>query len=163
MKRPLPPELTVNRPGIDANVSHPEQGMPVGSAPRKYTKAVHEHIVDKVRKGIDPGVAAESAGIPVRTFDQWMRMGEAGNIHLEQFYTDVSQAVANVEVEMVELITDADSSYRDPKFFLERGRSKRWSPRVTTQVTNELEEALSRLEQGLTGEEYQKVLSILSK
>jgi hypothetical protein len=160
--KPLPPELIESRPGIeDLGYSHPTPG--IGRPPARYTRAVHEHIVKCIKEGAYPEVAAASAGIGRPEFNEWMRMGREGNVHLAQFAIDVDKAEANLEIDTVKSLTDKDSPFRDPKFLTERRFANRWSPKVTTVVQGEIEGILEKLKVGLTEAEYTKVLAILAR
>src|SRR5215468_5213016 len=88
------------------------------------TPAQQEIIVGRIKAGSFPHVAAESAGVARRVFDQWMRAGRRqrrGRRHA--FWLTVSQTLAEVRVLMEHQAKD-----KDPKFWLRFGPGKEGGP-----------------------------------
>jgi hypothetical protein len=105
----LPPQSTVTPLG--------------GGRPTVLRPEIASKILTAVRAGAHRSVAAQYAGIPRETLSRWLRrQGEP----YETFARLVDQAEAEIEVELVKLITDS----RDPNValkFLERRFPKRWA------------------------------------
>lgn len=63
--------------------------------PRKLTPDVHQRIVNLIRGGAFPSVAARAAGISKSTFYRWLDDGVAGRRGpFQAFYLDVMEASA---------------------------------------------------------------------
>jgi hypothetical protein len=55
----------------------------------KYSQAVHETVIKKLKTGAFLKHAAEAAGVSVDAVNDWLARGEAGDKRYEQFYLDV--------------------------------------------------------------------------
>lgn len=64
-----------------------------GSGTPKYTREVHEAIVDAIDKGCFQSHAAWSAGVHPDTLRAWLRAGEEGDERYARLYADVMRAV----------------------------------------------------------------------
>ena len=112
-----------------------------------YTPELHAAIVELVRRGNFPEVAAASVGVSRKTLDKWLLAGRSGDGRFINFERDVMGAAAQAEVGALQRVTDAAAA--DPeyaKFFLTHGRSSRWAAQVKHQVEAELSEVIARLE-----------------
>lgn len=76
-------------------------------------KATHRRIVDTIKMGSHPGVAAVRAGISKPTLHAWLKRGAQGEEPYAAFRADVFQAVAEVECvileELLKLSADPES------------------------------------------------------
>lgn len=156
MKKPSS-AITEQRPALE-NEPAPKK---IGKPPPKYTPAVHETIVQYIKEGNRPHVAAGMAGITSHTFYNWLQKGKAGDPHLWQFAQDVELAEHAAEGEAVKVLKKAFAD--DPeaaKWWLERARSAGYSKQVKTLVESQLQEFMKRLEEGLPPEIFEMVLAI---
>lgn len=172
MSQPLPPELLEARPALavdpDPELLHPATSAPpLGLPPRKYTQAVHDVIVEQLKKGQRPQGACAKAGITVATFHEWIRKGKAGDPFLVQFAEDVEIAYNLAEQRAVEVVNEAydndDPDQRDveqAKWFLERARPDGYSKQVKTAVEVQIKDFLLRLEQALPPRLFEQVLAV---
>ena len=138
--------------------------------PTKLTPQVHDAIVKAVRGGNYPEVAAQCAGIDRATYFRWMQYGEStdeSHAIYRDFRDAVTRARAWAERKMVRVIrTAAITDARAAEWYLERSASDRWGRRdkltIESAVNAELDAMLGKLEAGLTPDEYERVLSVLS-
>lgn len=105
--------------------------------PTKLTPEVHKRIVDMVRAGNYPEVAAQAAGIPPRTYYDWMARGDEGREPYSQFSQGVKEAQAAAESHAVTTIRKAamDGTWQAAAWFLERSKPERWRRRENVEVT----------------------------
>lgn len=158
-----PEGLLEQRPTLadEVSVEHPENGAPLGKPPAKYTRGVHDAIVQAIRDGNRPHVAAGMAGITPSTFHHWMQRGASGDPHLWEFSQDVELAKHVAEGEAVKVLKKAFAADPDAaKWWLERARSDGYSKQVKTLVESQIEEFMKRLEEGLPPEIFEMVLAI---
>lgn len=169
----IPKELLEQRPVLegDPTVVHPDMGnVGIGKPPRKYTPAVHEKIVEELRKGQRPQGACARAGITVAMFYDWVRRGKQGDPHLYQFAEDVEIAFNEAEASAVDVITefiedkspDASPKLRleAAQWRLERSRPDGYSKQVKTAVEGQIKEFLLRLEKALPPHIFEMVLAV---
>lgn len=138
--------------------------------PSKLTPETQAAIVAAVEEGNYPEVAAESEGVNGRTYYRWMQQGESDAPEDEpyrQFRQAITRARAKAERSMVGIVRAAAAD--DPRaaeWYLERSASDRWGRRdkltIESAVNAELDAMLGKLEAGLTPDEYDRVLSVLS-
>jgi len=135
--------------------------------PSKLTPEVQAAIVKGVRAGNYPEVAAESEGIHRATFYGWMERGRLGESPYSDFRDAITRARAAAERKMVRIVrTAAITDSRAAEWYLERSASDRWGRRdkltIESAVNAELDAMLGKLEAGLTPDEYERVLAVLS-
>ena len=138
--------------------------------PTKLTPEIHRRIVKAVRCGNYGEVAAQSEGVDKRTFYRWMELGQSDADEHEdyrQFRHAVTRARAVAERRMVNVVrTDAVQNAESARWYLERSASDRWGRRdkltIESAVNAELDAMLAKLEAGLTPEEYDRVLAVLT-
>lgn len=167
MKR-APEELLRERPClIGEDVPHPSTGDYLGPPPPKYTIAVHERIVEELKKGQLVQGACARAGITTAMFYDWIKKGKAGDPHLHGFAEDVEIAYNTAEADALEAVTEAykagDPAVRDienAKWYLERTRSGRFSKQVKTTVENQIQQFMMRLEAALEPHVFEQVLAV---
>jgi len=162
-QRRLPDELIASRPGLsrDPYGEHPTTGPMIGAPPARYSRAVHDSIVNSIKGFQRPLVAAQIAGIPASTFHNWMRLGKEGNPHLWEFAEDVENAMAIAEGKAIDMVIKAAET--DPenfKWWLERSRPEAYAKDVNARVHGELENFVKRLEAALDPATFEKVLSV---
>lgn len=169
MRSDPPKELLSARPVLDGDptVAHPDMGLPLGSPPRKYTRAVHERIVLELRKGQRPQGACARAGITLATFHDWVRRGKSGDPWLFEFAEDVEIAYNEAEAGLVDVITEATEDAEDKKtgveaakWLLERTRADGYSKQVKALVDKQIEGFMIRLEKALEPHIFEKVLAV---
>lgn len=105
----------------------PRRGRPPGSV--SLTDEVAATIVSLIRRGIFPWVAAEVAGVPRRTFRDWMARGEGTHLtrsctpKLRRFYLEVTKARAEARA-----VEENRMFEEDPKHWLSRAArsSREW-------------------------------------
>lgn len=162
-------ELAQLRPAVeDSQVHDPDAPKPVGRPPRKYSKAVHEIIVQELRRGQRAQGACARAGITVNTFQNWIQLGKNGDPHLAQFAEDVEIAYNAAEADVVEglleVTNDAEARVSDKlearKFWLERQRADGYSKQVKTLVDKQIEGFMRRLESALAPHIFEQVLAV---
>jgi hypothetical protein len=92
--------------------------------PTKLTAAVRQAIIDGVRAGAHPTVAARAAGIAESTFGGWLRDGRP---QFDTFRAEIDEAEAQAEIEAVGQVRRTD-----PKWLLERRHRERWGKPAET-------------------------------
>jgi hypothetical protein len=135
-----------------------------GRVPTKYTKGLHENIVNLIKEGNRPEVAAIASGITADTFHNWLAQGRSGEIALWQFAADVDRAVAEAEVAAVKIVQQSATvlNPENAKWWLERGRSQGWSKQLQMLVKGELDSVMEKLREGLPPDLYLKVISVIA-
>lgn len=105
--------------------------------PTKLTPEVHKRIVDMVRAGNYPEIAAQAAGINSATYYRWMQKGEDGTAPYGEFREAVKEAQAAAESHAVTTIRKAamDGTWQAAAWYLERSKPERWRRRENVEVT----------------------------
>lgn len=117
--------------------------MPIGSDPpqSKLNAGVHTAIVDTARRGNYMTTCAAMIGVSPRTIMRWLQRGEQDlengeDTSYARLYRDVSQASAQFEDEMVNLVADAaranPQNWAAAMTILERKHPDRFGRRDTT-------------------------------
>lgn len=165
-KSKVPASLVETRPALAEGAPHPTQGTPLPAPPKRYTRGVHDQIVEYIKRGNRPNVAAGMAGIPSSTYYAWMRSGKEGDPHLAEFAEDVEMAMAVAEGQAVETIAGKQGDFNgDPenaRYWLERARADGWSKEANAKFNAMIDEFLNRLETNLPPDIYQLVISVAS-
>lgn len=134
----------------------------------KLTPDIHKKIVLAIRSGSYMETAAAFAGVSKNTLYHWLKVGERSSSGPERkFRDDVHLALAAAEVNCTALIGKAAlKNWTAAAWMLERRHPERWGRQdramIETGVRKELEAAMSKLETGLSAEEYERVVRILS-
>lgn len=169
--KPPPKDLIDQRPALagEVYVQHPNTSPSIGEPPRKYTRAVHERIVEELKKGQRPQGACARAGITLATFHEWVRRGKAKDPWLYEFAEDVEIAYNTAEATALEAVTEGfrstDPAIRlnhteEAKWFLERARPDGYSKQVKTAVEGQIMQFMVRLEAALDPLTFEKVLAV---
>jgi len=105
--------------------------------PTKLNADVQEKIVNLVRAGNYPEVAAQAASIPRSTFYDWMRWGDEGKKPYSDFSDAIKEAQAAAESHAVTIIRKAalDGSWQAAAWFLERSKAERWRRKENVELT----------------------------
>lgn len=105
--------------------------------PTKLTPEVHKRIVDMVRAGNYPEIAAQAAGINSATYYRWMQKAEDGTSPYCEFREAVKEAQAAAESHAVTTIRKAamDGTWQAAAWYLERSKPERWRRRENVEVT----------------------------
>ncbi len=103
--------------------------------PSLLTPEVQAKIVDRVRRGNYPAVAAGACGIGQSTFFRWMERGKAEeDSPYREFREAVKEAADSAETEMVDVIRQAAAtSWQAAAWWLERTRHQRYARRLHEQ------------------------------
>ncbi len=103
--------------------------------PTLLTPEIQAKIVDRVRRGNYPSVAAGSCGIGRSTFFRWMAQGEAEPDSAYRDFRDaVKDAADEAESAMVDVIRLASvDSWQAAAWWLERTRHQRYARRLHEQ------------------------------
>lgn len=135
--------------------------------PTKLTKDVQDKICSALRAGNFRTVAAQWAGVPLRTFYEWMGRGKEEPDRPEaKFRQAVIEAEKAAEVRAVGLIMSAAQS--DPKhaeWWLSHRWPERWADQERKRIRAEIKVTHRLHEQGgvakLSREEVDKRLALL--
>lgn len=109
-------------------------------------EAVWPKVLEGVRAGATPIVAANAAGIPTRTFTHWRMKLEQGDAALVPFFEELEAELAKVEIELIETIRNPPKddygrgdavAARGAQFVLERSRRERWGPKLDITVESQ--------------------------
>lgn len=92
-------------------------------------KKVHEQIIKAIRAGCHFNVAAQAAGINLRTLERWIQRGE---VEKKGKYVDFANAIkdatAEAEVNAVAIIRNAMlKKWQAAAWYLERKHPERWA------------------------------------
>lgn len=171
------------RPGLDlARVPHPNESPPPGRPPPKYTREIHEKIVEGIRSGFTPENMAAACGISRSMFRDWLRKGADGDPYLVDFHEDVEAAMAMAllrnEAGIFDGVTPKGAcakcgrsedapSLKDRLAIAEmrlkiaeRRDAKNWNKEQKIVVRNELEGFLADCERLLPPNRYNEILQI---
>lgn len=85
----------------------------------ELTPEIESQITAFLRAGSFPHVAAEAAGVPGETFDEWVKMGEKKSRKYRSFYLKVMQAKAQAR-----LAAEIAAMKEDPLRWLTSGPGK---------------------------------------
>ena len=122
----------------------------------KLNDKVHEAIVESVRHGSYITVAAQSAGINVTTFRNWLERGEMEEARIAEgfdpdpneakylaFKRDVDSARSQAEIESVKAVRMAsrNGTWQAAAWYLERSFPQRWGRNRIEEIIEEKEEA----------------------
>ncbi len=133
------------------------------SRPTKLNDEVQRKIVDLVRVGNFLETAAEAAGLERRTVTRWLTRGsEEESGPFREFREAVEKAQAESESRDVALIAKAaKDDWQAAAWRLERKFPAKYAVRVRQVIEEELKRLLDRLESGLDGPTYQRVLELI--
>jgi predicted site-specific integrase-resolvase len=130
----------------------------------KLDPAITQRLVDLVRAGNTLDTAATACGIHRTTLHRWLRHGKGqqrGRYH--KLFEGVEKAQAEAEARDVAIIAKAATEdWRAAAWRLERRLPRKYAPRVQLAVQEELESVLTRLENGLESEVFDRVLQLIS-
>ncbi len=99
--------------------------------PTLLTPELQASIVERIKRGNYPSVAAGACGIGRTTFKIWMSRGRSGEEPYGAFRTAVKDAADVAETEMVDIIKQAAAdSWQAAAWWLERTRHKRFARRL---------------------------------
>lgn len=159
-----------------------EEARPKKKSGRRITltSELIENICAAVSIGTPNKYAAIYAGVPERTFYQWITWGEEEQARLQKDPKAKPSRTRKIFLQLLQSIAEARgarvvtwvnvvnlAARTDPKLALEmlaRTEPEDFSPQnvVTHKVEKELEKALDVLEQGLDADTYARVLSLLT-
>lgn len=97
--------------------------------PTLLTSAVAERMVQRVRQGAYPEVAAQAAGVTLKTYRRWI---ERGRIATRGKYRDLYEAIyraesASLVAAIAELRKHGKTEWRAELAFLDATRPERWA------------------------------------
>jgi len=103
--------------------------MPGMGRPTKLTPEIQSKIVDAVKIGNYPEVAAQAAGVGERTYYRWMEKGEEASSGIyRQFWQAIKEASAVGEVLAVESVRKhMGDNWQSAMTYLERRHPQRWA------------------------------------
>lgn len=168
MNPTAPEKLIEQRPVLEGepDIEQHTQQAKLGRPPRKYTKAVHDVIVQELQRGQRPQGACARAGITTATFYDWIQRGKSGDPWLYEFAEDVEIAFNEAEAKAVDVVNDVMGSEDDEMRFkaatwkLERTRPDGYSKQVKTAVEGQILQFMQRLEKALDAATFEKVLAV---
>lgn len=119
--------------------------MTLGRPPLEITPERHKKIVDFVKLGNFPEIAAQASGISPRQYYRWMARGR-----LEpdgpywQFWQAVKAAGAEAETSMVNIIVaNAFENWHAAAWWLERKSWKRWGRKLPPEEREKLAKSVA--------------------
>ena len=100
--------------------------------PTKFTPEVRDKIVDVLRRGNYRVVAADYAGVGIRTLNLWMKAGrEDPDSEFGVFLRACLEAERLAEIEMVDVVRNAGAiDYKAAAWYLGRKQPERWGDRA---------------------------------
>jgi hypothetical protein len=134
----------------------------------KPTKELTEKLCDRLRTGAWPYSACLEVGISEGTYNEWLEHGldESTGIY-HDFLKAVSQAIADAEHNLLYPLLKAarGGDWKASLELMKRRYPERWgdSKSINISVERELENALQKLQRGLTAGEYERVIRILAE
>lgn len=156
--------------------------LAIGHAPARELRAdiaaridsVEPAILDAIRDGNFPVVAAQAQGVPVRTWYNWRGYADRGDERCTELFERVDCALAEAEMSLVAKLRNppldglgkADQGYiRATQFLLERTRRERWGDKIEVKVKVEdsLREMMDELEQRMPPESFQDFVIAMSE
>lgn len=133
------------------------------------TAELTENIVDRVRRGIAPEVAAVAAGVSQSTYYNWRKRGQDGEEPYAGFWNAVARACAESEVALVERVQEGDGqgvgfgSSKAALEILQRRFPKRWSVQVKVEMSEQLNRFLDAAQRICSDEDFRKLLEALAE
>ncbi len=133
---------------------------------------VQPKIVELVKEGNYPKIAAAAAGVSPRTWDDWIRRAKDGDERLVALFDGVGQALAEAEVELVkklwtpplDMTGKADAGWlKAVQFILERTRRERWGDKVEVRIRVEdaMADMMDELEARMTPASFEELVRAL--
>jgi transposase len=106
-------------------------------AASKFTKARRRAIIESLRAGNHPRVAAQVNGVAERTLQEWLQKGrtDGAEPRYRQFVADVEEAEAFAEAESLGKWRASDD-WRAHMEYLARKHPERWAKRQNVDVTS---------------------------
>lgn len=136
----------------------------------KLTPEVHEAIVRQLQLNNYIETAAAVAGVTSRSVRNWMRRGRAAIVNRDRrpeeevyasFARDVERAQGQAEARLLGTVTAATKDdWKAATWQLERKYPKRWGPRISIHVKEQIDEFLDRLESSLDPDTFERVLRV---
>lgn len=114
-------------------------GPDLGARIARVTPGILEHV----RAGNFPAIAAQSQGVPLRTWQQWRQWADQGDIECTELFERVDCALADAEIALVAKLSNppmdglgkADTGWiKATTFILERTRRERWGDKIEVQI-----------------------------
>lgn len=101
---------------------------PRGPRKTKLTEQLQDSLVAMLRAGNYVKVACQAVGLPVPTYDEWMRRGRDGEPRFAPFAQAIEEARAMGEVRNVAVISAAaPENWQAAAWILERSYPERWA------------------------------------
>ena len=97
---------------------------------------VQDRIVDKIKSGVHPDIAARACGISINAFKMWMQRGSESEIgKYADFYLKVSQADAELhEISVGRLVEAAKTDWKANEVFMQRRFREHWGKDSKTTI-----------------------------
>jgi len=107
--------------------------MPRRPKKTKLTDDIIERLCVAIRMGNYLDTACQFAGISLKQFDEWYRLGEEGHKKYVKLYEEVNKAEREAEYRIVEMwYNHLKNDWRACRAFLERRFPDRWGERNTS-------------------------------
>lgn len=123
-------------------MAHRVNHRPIGR-PSRFTQELQDKIVAGVRMGLAMCVASELAGVPERTFRDWMAWGRDGREPYATFAHAVEKGIAESEAQLLSTIKDASKKeWTAAAWIMERRFPERWARREALKIGLDKEAAV---------------------
>lgn len=147
-----------------------KSGPDLGARIARVTPA----IVEAVEAGNFPSVAAQAAGVPLRTWQQWRQWADQGDLDCIDLFEQVDCALARAELHLVSKLANVPTDMRGKgdaatvratQFLLERTRRERWGDKVEVRlkVEDSMREYVDDLERRMTPEAFDQLVMAMAE
>lgn len=130
------------------------------SPPYKLTAETTARIIELLKDGSPPEMAAAAAGVTASTFRRWLYLGARGHEPYASFAIAVEAARHSHVAKLMRRI-DESTDWKAAAWTLERAHSQHFSPKQQIEVQQSLETMLMRLKMVLPPEWYERALEAL--
>jgi hypothetical protein len=135
---------------------------------------VKPDILTAINGGNFPAIAAQAAGVPLRTWQQWRQWADQGDDDCMDLFAEVDCALAAAEVALVKKLENppldgigrADAGWiKATTFILERTRRERWGDKVEVRIKVEdsMREYIDDLEARMSPEAFDELVIAMSE
>ena len=127
----------------------------------KLTSADTGAIIDSVREGVPPKVAARARGISAAQYDEIMELGRLGVVEYTDFRDRCLMAEAFFEASTIQAI-NSNSDWRSKYQLLESRFNERWGKKLKIELKEEYDKFLDAAQEVLQREDYIRLIRYLA-
>jgi hypothetical protein len=138
-----------------------QKPKPIGR-PTKFDAEKAQTICALLQNGNFLSDAAAFVGVSTNTVEGWIEKGKKATAgEFAQFASDVAKARAIFSISATKQISGGRKNSKDLQWLLSKLQPKKFGDRVRVHVEQSIEEILAKLEAGLDGPTFERVIEVL--